>query len=450
MTNIAEILKNAPEGLKLYTPIYGDVELKKDGIVPDYPIRVENKENNYSGTFDKFGKVYDICGECVLFPSKEHRTWDNWQTILIPQCVGTVITSDSERCNMMWIVAKGGMHAIDFKNTEYNVVEKPCKFDCFNFDDTVRFATPKETEECFKELDRQGYKFEDGEVVLKDLENMECKSWSIYDAKDGEILQTFDDETLIFARISDNCAECYVSYNSKTKILSIPKRGVFYFDDFNCIMRPATQEEKNELLKKLDDEGYVWNQEELRLEMKVKEREWTIYDAIDGNFIYDEATGNIFVFEKIIGNRIYRHIVYMVDRDFLATNFGDPYKVYSYLTSGIEHYRLATIEEMGIFFEKLNKMGYCWDVKNKVLKMINERKFTINDFKPFDKVLVRQCDDRNWRVNLFSHVVPGCEDKKVYFCLEYAWMQCVPYNEDTAHLLGTTENYEGPYKTWEE
>ena len=60
------------------------------------------------------------------------------------------------------------------------------------------------------------------------------------------------------------------------------------------------------------------------------------------------------------------------------------------------------------------------------------------EFKPFDKVLVRDDEDEMWRIDLFSHTIETGE----YVCLEYAWKQCIPYNEQTAHLLGTADDRE--------
>lgn len=60
-------------------------------------------------------------------------------------------------------------------------------------------------------------------------------------------------------------------------------------------------------------------------------------------------------------------------------------------------------------------------------------------FKPFDKVLVRNCNDHVWIANYFSH----CKDNNDYHyvCIERCYRQCIPYNEHTAHLVGTTAPY---------
>lgn len=60
-------------------------------------------------------------------------------------------------------------------------------------------------------------------------------------------------------------------------------------------------------------------------------------------------------------------------------------------------------------------------------------------FKPFDKVLVRDDDEKKWRASLFSYYDEN--SKCPYVCIPYVHTQCIPYNEQTAHLLGTTDPY---------
>lgn len=60
------------------------------------------------------------------------------------------------------------------------------------------------------------------------------------------------------------------------------------------------------------------------------------------------------------------------------------------------------------------------------------------ELKPFDKVLVRDRDDREWGCDIFSHL----GDKEgVFICLFSWWRQCIPY-EGNEHLLGTTKKPE--------
>lgn len=63
------------------------------------------------------------------------------------------------------------------------------------------------------------------------------------------------------------------------------------------------------------------------------------------------------------------------------------------------------------------------------------------EFKPFDKVLVRDDKNEYWRADIFSH-----KDKNdeifPWFCIGMRYKYCIPYNEKTKHLLGTTKNWE--------
>ena len=76
--NLVEILKDCPKGTKLYSPIFGEVELDKIDIHSDPPIRVLCKYGK-----DGFSKDGRICpaynGECVLFQSKEQRDWSKFK-----------------------------------------------------------------------------------------------------------------------------------------------------------------------------------------------------------------------------------------------------------------------------------------------------------------------------------------------------------------------------------
>lgn len=67
------------------------------------------------------------------------------------------------------------------------------------------------------------------------------------------------------------------------------------------------------------------------------------------------------------------------------------------------------------------------------------------EFKPLDQVLVRDTDRGIWKVTLFSHYDGTCENYK-HVTVSGQYTQCIPYNEETAHLLGTNEPYREPKK----
>ena len=77
-----------------------------------------------------------------------------------------------------------------------------------------------------------------------------------------------------------------------------------------------------------------------------------------------------------------------------------------------------------------------------------KEKFDPNTLNPFDRVLGRDCDNRIWKCNLFSHITE--QDSFPYKCVGNAYRYCIPYNNDTKHLVGTTEEAPEYYRYWED
>jgi hypothetical protein len=79
--NVAEKLKKCPRGTKLYSSLWGEVELME--VMDDdskYPIRVSCPEyRDYIMRFDKEGKNYVKHKEPTLFPSKDQRDWSKFE-----------------------------------------------------------------------------------------------------------------------------------------------------------------------------------------------------------------------------------------------------------------------------------------------------------------------------------------------------------------------------------
>ena len=86
MINIAELLKNAPKGLKLYSPLFGEVEFAEVMDTDYVPIRVMKR--GYGLRFDEYGRYMGNKypdSECLLFPSKDCRTWEWWKLPVEPK-----------------------------------------------------------------------------------------------------------------------------------------------------------------------------------------------------------------------------------------------------------------------------------------------------------------------------------------------------------------------------
>ena len=71
-------------------------------------------------------------------------------------------------------------------------------------------------------------------------------------------------------------------------------------------------------------------------------------------------------------------------------------------------------------------------------------KFDPKTLQPFDKVLVRKSDLTLWSVDLFSFI-----GEKNFKCVGGYCNRCIPYNEDTKHLIGTEGIAPEYYRYWE-
>ena len=74
--------------------------------------------------------------------------------------------------------------------------------------------------------------------------------------------------------------------------------------------------------------------------------------------------------------------------------------------------------------------------------------FDPKTLQPFDKVLVTDEHHTRWRCSFFSHIVDSLNYP--YITSDSCYKFCVPYNEDTKHLVGTTEEAPEYYRYWEE
>lgn len=177
---------------------------------------------------------------------------------------------------------------------------------------------------------------------------------------------------------------------------------------------PASEEAKKELFNKMAEAGYKWNVDTLELE-KIEPK------FKEGDIVIDR-NGDIILVSKANDSRIISNAILYTNGDFIV--YSD---AITYFVSDI---RLASREERNKLFSALVREGYRYDEKR--YRLIKQ------EFKPFDKVLIRDEDNQTWRACLFSHyredlyfpyVCVGCS----------AYKQCIPY-EGNEYLLGTTNN----------
>lgn len=80
--NIADKLKHCKKGTKLYSPLFGEVEFENVDDKIEIIVHTDEEEI-YKAFFEKDGKYYIIYkdAECLLFPSKNDRDWNNFQVL---------------------------------------------------------------------------------------------------------------------------------------------------------------------------------------------------------------------------------------------------------------------------------------------------------------------------------------------------------------------------------
>ena len=150
MTNLVEILKNAPKGLELYSPIYGEITLSDV-----QPCGVYIKCESISPKeimFDEYGRKTEK-GECLLFPSKEHKDWGNWQKVLFKQ------KHFISGANDTFLIT------LDM-NPDFNLMRSNGEVIKFiSIVNQFRFATKKEIEKFYRKLRKNGYQMINGAVI---------------------------------------------------------------------------------------------------------------------------------------------------------------------------------------------------------------------------------------------------------------------------------------------
>lgn len=244
----------------------------------------------------------------------------------------------------------------------------------------------------------------------------EMRDWSKFAWKKGDILVSNDsDSHIIFNGFSKND---YTTFEGKHWISVSKKRHV------SCLNMQNVQDYHIEDNKEFA-QTYI-NTIEERLGGKLNRETLEIEkqpEFKDGDIVlYGESVA--------ICRRIYKHTLYFyvsIDETF-GLLFNDN-------CVSADGYRFATDSEKQLLFEALAKEGKRWDSEKKQIVDLKPKV----ELKPFDKVVVRDTECSTWCADLFSHIDVDYR----YACVGATWSFCIPYNEETAHLLGTTDEWKG-------
>ena len=76
-------------------------------------------------------------------------------------------------------------------------------------------------------------------------------------------------------------------------------------------------------------------------------------------------------------------------------------------------------------------------------------KFDPKTLKAFDRVLVRHECYHRWKCEFYSYIRDD-NGGYPYVAISGAYKCCIPYNDDTKHLVGTTDEAPEYYRYWED
>ena len=90
----------------------------------------------------------------------------------------------------------------------------------------------------------------------------------------------------------------------------------------------------------------------------------------------------------------------------------------------------------------------CRDWSKFTAPWLKKERFDPKTLKAFDRVLVKDSESLTWKINMFSHINNKAEYP--YCCLLSFYKYCIPYNDETKHLVETRDEAPDFYKYWED
>lgn len=273
-------------------------------------------------------------------------------------------------------------------------------------------------------LDKNGKLYDDGECVV--FPSKEMRDWRKFAWKKGDVLYSAGlKEYCVFNKfISDGYLMFISNYNvdENTKRV-VPKT---YDPDKNTVNYEKVSDEKATEIISLIEEHYGGKLNLSTLEIE-KQPEFKDGDIVA--LVVRKCT-HIAIFQSRQEAYIGFHAVLCQNDELLLE---EPFRE----DVGDIELRLATDSEKQQLFDALAKKGKAWDAEKKQIVDLPKK----SEFKIFQKVLVRDYNGEEWIPGFFFRIHnDGC--RYILVCGEI-YKQCIPYNDHTEHLLGTTDEWKG-------
>lgn len=267
----------------------------------------------------------------------------------------------------------------------------------------------------------------DGLQIL--LPSKEMRDWSKLAWNTGDILVNKDGNAhVIFEGFDDDTYETFNGNNYLLENEGITMCFGEYEDELpTSDFSKANKEDAQKYIRQIEKRlGYKLNFETLEIEKsEFKDGDIVFMKGIKGGYY----ANCIFILRseyKDGDERAFYYAFYNTDDKFTIAEYGNTRIHYSL--------RPATDSEKQQLFDALAKKDKAWDAEKKMIVDLKKKV----ELKPFDKVVVRCSEADRWSIDFFSYKAPNG-----YICTGDAWFgYCLPYNEETAKLIGTTKNME--------
>lgn len=166
MINIAEILKDCPNGTKLYSPICGECRLIRTYCGLGFDV-INDTDDVFNFSYD--GR-YNLNGECCIFPSKEQRDWSKFQRhfndgdiVFYNNTIAIFKEWGDETLFRTYCVFYTSVN----KSISLFELEKPLFGKSIRKE--IRFATDEEKQKLFDAIKESGYKWNAETKTLEKL-----------------------------------------------------------------------------------------------------------------------------------------------------------------------------------------------------------------------------------------------------------------------------------------
>ena len=213
-----------------------------------------------------------------------------------------------------------------------------------------------------------------------------------------------------------------------------------------CCVREDTNDvcvkKHNGVKEFFDSKGLYYNTGEVMLFPSKEMRDWTKFSWKKGDVLQNNDHSTQVIFDSFISD------TYKMIRC----------KYWLKINNGNEKFIIETNVFTKEYFKVNEETRQCYinEIENRLCGKLNletleiekqhEKKEVVDlnpkwTPKPFDRVITRNAYDDIWTANIFSHM-NSCGEYVTIGCAG-GYHYCLPYNDETAHLLGTTDEWKG-------